>query len=116
MSDNFDGFTPVLFLDKQGDWGVHFEELPNVSAFGSTPEKALYELGEAWAGMKECYEADGEPIPVAPSRKKYSGSFNIRVSKKIHMALDIEAAQSHMSFNDLVAQKLTQATRIPLHL
>jgi predicted HicB family RNase H-like nuclease len=116
MSHNFDGFTPVLFLDEQGDWVAHFEELPNISAFGPTTEKALYELGEAWAGMKECYEEDGELIPVAPSRKKYSGHFNVSVSKRIHMALDVEAAQSHISFNDLVAQKLTQAARVPLHL
>ena len=67
---DWDGYTIHLYLDEEGDWLAHLVEMPNVSAFGDTPEEALDELYQAWEGMKECYLADGEQIPIAPSRTK----------------------------------------------
>lgn len=67
--DIFNGFTVNLFYDEDDDYLAHFVELPNVSAFGPTPSKALTELKATWALMKACYEEDGEPIPQAPSRQ-----------------------------------------------
>ena len=55
-----------VFLDEDGDWLAHFMELPNVSAFGPTPERALKELDAAWALVKESYAEEGKPLPVAP--------------------------------------------------
>ena len=56
--DDFDGFAINIFLDEDGDYLAHLVELPNVSAFGPTPTKALVELKEAWELMKECYRED----------------------------------------------------------
>ena len=39
--DAFDGFATTIFLDEDGDYLAHLVELPNVSAFGPTPTKAL---------------------------------------------------------------------------
>ena len=66
----FDGFTISLYVDEQGDWLAHFQELPNISAFGDTPLQALEELKEAWELVKEDYQEKGQEIPVAPGRKK----------------------------------------------
>ena len=66
--DIFDGFAVNVFFDEDGDYLAHPVELPNVSAFGSTPAEALNELKTAWELMKECYQEDGEPIPKPPSR------------------------------------------------
>ena len=85
-------------------------ELPNVSAFGSTPAAALDELKTAWELMKECYREDGEPIPKAPLRNGYDGSFNIPVDSHLYHALVDEAAEAGMSLYALVAQKLSKAT------
>lgn len=63
--DDFDGFAVEMFLDEDGDYLAHFVELPNVSAFGQTPDEALVELKAAWELMKECHREDGEPIPKA---------------------------------------------------
>ena len=38
---NFNGFTINLYIDEQGDWLAHFQEIPNISAFGDTPEEAF---------------------------------------------------------------------------
>ena len=109
--DEFDGFSIELFRDDDGDWLAHFEELPNVSAFGGSPEEALEELKEAWDAMKESYICHNELIPVAPAKKEYSGQFNVRIDRRIHRALAVEAAQAGISLNALVAQKLSLSVR-----
>ena len=111
ISDKFDGFSIELFRDDDGDWFSHFEELPNVSAFGDSPEESLQELGDAWGVMKESYMSRNEPIPLAPSKKGYSGQFNVRIDRRVHRALAVEAAQAGISLNALVAQKLSLSVR-----
>lgn len=106
--DRFDGFTVNLFLEEDGDWLAHFAERPEISAFGNSPEAALQELETAWEGVKECYQEDNEPAPMAPARKQYSGQFNVRIDKRVHRALAIEAAQAGISLNALVARKLAE--------
>ena len=107
--DVFDGFMINVFFDEDGDYLAHLVELPNVSAFGPTPVEALAELKTAWELMKECYQADGEPIPQAPSRKGYEGPRNVPVDAKLYHALADEAAKAGMSLYALVAQKLAKA-------
>ena len=106
MNDLFDGFSIYLAEDKDGDFLAHFIELPNVSAFANTPEEAIHELKIAWEGVKASYRNHKEAIPVSPTRKEYSGQFNVRIDKRVHRDLAIEAAQSGLSLNALVSQKL----------
>lgn len=54
---NFDGFTINLYMDEQEEWLAHFQEMPNISAFGDTPQEALEELKTAWELTKEYYLA-----------------------------------------------------------
>lgn len=103
---DFDGFTASVTLDEDGDWLANFLELPNVSAFAKTPEQALKELKLAWEGVKKSYRKRGEKIPVAPAKRNYSGLFNVRIDKRIHKALVMEASRAGISLNMLVAQKL----------
>jgi predicted HicB family RNase H-like nuclease len=111
MHDQFDGFSIFLAEDEDGDFLAHFIELPNISAFADSPEAALYELKLAWEGVKESYRKHNEPIPVAPSKREYSGQFNVRIDKRIHRELAIEAAQAGISLNALVSQKLITSIR-----
>jgi len=108
--DPFDGYTINVFLDDDGEYLAHFVELPNVSAFGESPEDALRELQTAWEGVKESYQKHGEPVPVAPARKEYSGQFNVRIDRRVHRALAIEAAKAGVSLNAIVSQKLARPT------
>ncbi len=109
--DDFDGFSIELFRDDEGEWLAHFEELPTVSAFGLSPEEALEELKEAWGTMKESYISHNEPVPVALSKKNYSGQFNVRIDRRVHRALAVEASQAGISLNALVAQKLSLSSK-----
>lgn len=108
-SDDFDGFTVNLVHDEDGDWLAHLVEMPNVSAFADTPEGALEELRVAWEGVQESYRKHREQVPIAPNRQGYSGRFNIRIAKRLHRALAIEAARAGVSLNVLVARKLASA-------
>ena len=102
----FDGFSVNLILDDENEWVAHFVELPGISAIGETAEEALTELKSAWEGMKESYRKHKEPIPIAPTQKEYSGHLSIRIDKRVHRELAIEAAQAGISLNALIAEKL----------
>ena len=108
MADNFDGFSVNLFQDEDGDWLAHLVEMPGISAFADTPTEALAELTVAWEAAKESYRAHKEPVPVSPARKEYSGQFNVRIDKRLHRRLAMEAGRAGISMNALVAQKLAQ--------
>jgi predicted HicB family RNase H-like nuclease len=109
MRDEFDGFSVHLVEDKDGDFIAHFVELPNVSACGETAEEAVSELKTAWKAMKKSYRKHSEAIPVAPVKKEYSGQFNVRIDRRVHRALAVEAARAGVSLNALVAQKLVKS-------
>ena len=107
--DDFDGFMINVFFDEDGDYLAHLVELPNVSAFGSTPAEALAELKTAWELVKESYQADGESLPQAPSREGYEGPLNVPVDAQLYHALADEAAKAGISLYALVTQKLAKA-------
>jgi len=107
--DRFDGFSVEIFLDDQGDYVAHFAELPNVSAFARTPAKALAELAVAWELVKEVSVHEGKPVPVAPARRRFGGIFNVRIDRRVHRALAIEAERAGLTLNALVAQKLARS-------
>ena len=108
---NLDGFSINIFQDDEEDWIAHFVEMPQISAFSDTPDKALLGLAEAWEGVKESYQKHKKPIPLAPSQKQYSGRFNIRIDKRVHKSLVMEASQAGLSLNALVSQKLALSSR-----
>ena len=108
--DDFDGFTVKMFLDEDGDYLAHFIELPNVSAFASTPTEALIELKTAWELMKQCYQEDNIPVPKPPARELNEAPFNVPVDPQLYHRLTDEAAKAGVSVDTLVAQKLTEKT------
>ncbi len=108
VADDFDGYSVNLLLDDDGDWLAHLVELPHVSAFASSPEKAIGELKGAWKAVKESYTERQESIPVAPARKHYSGAFNVRVAREVHRKLAVKAAQEGVSLNALISKVLAE--------
>lgn len=107
--DRFDGYEVVIFLDEDGDWLAYLAELPGVSAFAATPERALKELEIAWQAVKEDYAGEGKEMPVAPTRRNYGGVFQVRIDRRVHRALAIEAERAGVTLNALVAQKLARS-------
>ena len=108
--DRFDGYTVNMFLDEDGEYLAHFVEMPNVSAFGESPESALKELATAWEGIKESYQKHDEPFPAAPARREYYRQFNVRIDRRVHRALVMEAIKAGVSLDAIVLQRLAQTT------
>lgn len=67
---DFDGFVINLYVDEQADWLAYFQEIPNISAFGDTPQEALEELKVAWELVKEDCRENYRDIPVASTRQE----------------------------------------------
>ena len=67
---DFDGFVINLYVDEQGDWLAHFQELPNISAFGDSPQEALEELKVTWEMVKEDYQEKQQQIPISMNKQK----------------------------------------------
>ncbi|MEB3212144.1 MAG: type II toxin-antitoxin system HicB family antitoxin [Leptolyngbyaceae bacterium] len=74
---NFDGFVINLYVDDQGDWLTHFQEIPTISAFGDTRQEALEELKTAWELVKKDYREKNQVIPK-PQEKALSSQFGYK--------------------------------------
>ena len=46
---------------------------------------------------------------MPPSRLEYSGQFNVRIDKRVHRKLAIEAERNGLTLNALVGKKLAAA-------
>ena len=56
--------------------------------------------------IKEDYIEDGEERPIALSCEDNSGCFNVRIDKRIHRALAMDAIKAGVSLNALINAKL----------
>ena len=54
--------------------------------------------------------AESEAVPEPLSERSYSGKFNLRVGESLHRRLAIQAAEEHLSLNQYVVQRLSQAS------
>ncbi len=102
--DRFDKFSIRLYKDEDGDWLAHFVELPNISAFSDTPERALMQLETAWEGVKESCQQHNEQIPKPCTEK-----LDVRIDQKLYHCLMTEAKKAGISLNSLVTQKLADS-------
>ena len=79
-------------------------ELEGLSAFGKTPEEAVKELSKAKQLFLEVLEEDGEKIPEPDLLKAFSGQTRLRLPKRLHAALSIEARKEGVSLNNYIEQ------------
>jgi len=85
-------------------------ELPSLSWLADTQDEALRGMREVVAGAVDDMRGNGEPVPEPLSSRTYSGKFNLRVGEHLHRKLATEAAQEHLSLNQYVVRRLTNAS------
>jgi predicted HicB family RNase H-like nuclease len=56
----------------------------------------------------EDMKSSGEPVPQPLATRHYSGKFTVRIPPDVHRKLQIQAAESKISFNRLVSAKLSK--------
>ncbi|WP_333655161.1 type II toxin-antitoxin system HicB family antitoxin [Dissulfurispira sp.] len=83
-------------------------EFPSLSWLAKTPEEALKGIRKLVASVIADMRKAGEVIPEPIANRHYSGKFVVRVTPETHKDLAIQAAESGVSLNRLVAAKLSR--------
>ena len=83
-------------------------ELPGLSAFGSSPKKAVEELSIAKEAYLEVLSEDGEETPAPDVLKPFSGQTRLRLPKSLHASLSNEAKKEGVSLNTYIVSLLSE--------
>ncbi len=81
-------------------------EFPSLAAHGNTQEKALREIRSVVRYALEDLADSRELAPEPLSKRRFSGTLNLRMPKHLHRQLAIEAAQEGVSLNHWINTKL----------
>lgn len=82
-------------------------EFPAMSWLDNTPVAALNGIQNLVREGVQILTQDGEDIPTPLSEREYSGRFTVRIPPSTHRRLAMEAQEQHVSFNRLIAGKLS---------
>ena len=96
----------VFYSDEDRGYIAHLLEVPSLSAFGSTEEKAVRELKRATGAWLEALATDGKEPPTPLAEREFSGEFRLRLPKELHRKLAVEAERNQTSLNTYCVRKL----------
>ncbi|MEW6142996.1 MAG: toxin-antitoxin system HicB family antitoxin [Chloroflexota bacterium] len=98
----------VTWSEEDGQYVGLCAEFPSLSWLADTQEAALAGIRDTVKQVIQDMQSTGEPIPQPLATRRYSGKFTVRVPPDVHRKLQIQAAESNVSFNRLVSAKLSQ--------
>ena len=85
-------------------------EFPSLSWLANSQAAAIQGLVDVVADTVDDLVAQGETVPESLSERTYSGKFNLRVGEGLHRRLAILAAEDHLSLNQYVVRRLSEAS------
>jgi len=85
-------------------------EFPSLSWLADSQAASLQGLVDVVADTVDDLVAQGEAVPKPLSERSYSGKFNLRVGEGLHRRLAIQAAEEHLSLNQYVVRRLSEAS------
>ena len=100
----------VTWSAEDEDYVATCLELPSLSWLADTQDDALRGMRDLVAETVHDLRANGEQVPEPLSSRTYSGKFNLRVGEHLHRKLATEAAEEHLSLNQYVVRRLTNAS------
>jgi predicted HicB family RNase H-like nuclease len=83
-------------------------EFPSLSWLADTQEAALTGIRDTVEQVVQDMRSNGEEVPQPLATRRYSGKFTVRVPPEVHRKLQIQAAESKVSFNRLISAKLSE--------
>jgi predicted HicB family RNase H-like nuclease len=83
-------------------------EFPGLSWLAKTQEDALAGIKDVVRILVQDMQSKGEFVPQPFALRSYSGKFTVRVPPEVHRKLQIQAAESRVSFNRLINAKLSE--------
>lgn len=84
-------------------------EFPSLSWLDQDQAEALEGLVQVVGGVVDDMLAAGEDVPQPFTERSYSGTIYVRTSTEVHRRLVMEAAENHVSLNQLAVQRLASA-------
>ena len=107
MADLMDRYTyRILWSEEDQEHVGLCAEFPGLSWLEASPEAALSGIRQLIKETVADLLEQQEPIPEPIAAKQYSGKFMVRITPDAHRMLAIQAAESGVSLNRLVASKL----------
>ncbi|MXX10126.1 MAG: toxin-antitoxin system HicB family antitoxin [Nitrospira sp. SB0677_bin_15] len=107
MTKTYDRYTyRVTWSGEDGEHVGLCAEFPGLSWLDTSPEKALVGIRRLVKGCLRDMQKNQEDMPEPLALKNYSGKFMVRVPPETHRLLSIQAAESGVSLNRLIAGKL----------
>jgi len=108
MNRKIDRYTyRVTWSEEDGEQVGLCAEFPSLSWLDKNPEKALAGIRKLVGACVKDMVSNNEPVPEPISARSFSGKFMVRVPPETHRMLAIQAAESGVSLNRLVASKLS---------
>jgi predicted HicB family RNase H-like nuclease len=98
----------ITWSEEDGEYVGLCAEFPSLSWLADTQEAALAGIRDTVRQVVRDMESTGETIPQPLATRRYSGKFTVRVPPDVHKKLQIQAAESKVSFNRLISSKLSQ--------
>ena len=100
----------VTWSVEDGEYVATCPEFGSLSWLAVTQEDALRGLRDLITEVVEDLQDSGETVPEQLSSRSYSGKFNLRVGEQLHRQLAIQAAEEHLSLNQYLVRRLTNAS------
>ena len=97
----------VMWSEEDGEYVGLCAEFSLLSHLDETPEKAFAGIRDLVAFCVDDLRREGAPVPEPLSTRHYSGKFLVRVPPETHRALAIESAETGVSMNRLVSDRLS---------
>jgi len=98
----------VTWSEEDGQYVGLCAEFPSLSWLADTQEAALAGIRDTVKQVVQDMQSTDETIPQPLATKRYSGKFTVRVPPDVHRKLQIQAAESNVSFNRLISAKLSR--------
>ena len=108
MAKSIDRYTYRVTWSEEDQEHVGLcAEFPSLSWLEKNPEKALAGIRKLVKSCVADMAASKELVPEPISARNFSGKFMVRVPPDTHRMLTIQAAESGVSLNRLIASKLS---------
>jgi predicted HicB family RNase H-like nuclease len=98
----------VTWSDEDAEYVGLCAEFPSLSWLANTQESALAGIRDTVRQVIQDMQSEGEPVPQPLATRHYSGKFTVRIPPDVHRKLQVQTAESKISFNRLISAKLSR--------
>lgn len=98
----------VTWSEEDNEYVGLCAEFPSLSWLADTQEEALVGIRDTVGQVVRDMKSNGEDVPEPIAARPSSGKLQVRIPPRLHTALRIQAAESKVSLNRLISDKLAQ--------